>query len=114
MPRPRVARSSRLVPGNSTSELFATVSQICRLKMGFTPSDCAQFCAHHQTLPTATERQAVADKQWAPHLSFFVAQLADFCVVVCVVTLPSMPISVGLARSHSGKGKRQGTCVKPA
>jgi hypothetical protein len=28
---------------------------------GFTPRDCAQFCAHHQTLPSATGGQPFSD-----------------------------------------------------
>ena len=33
--------------------------QVCQFQIvsteGFTPSCCAQFCAHHQTLPSVTE-----------------------------------------------------------
>jgi hypothetical protein len=33
--------------------------QVCQFQIvsteGFTPADCAQFCAHHQTLLSATE-----------------------------------------------------------
>jgi hypothetical protein len=36
------------------------------------------------------------------------------CVVVCVVTLASLPVSKEFGRCRSGTGKGQGRCVGPA
>lgn len=49
-------------------------------------------------------------RQWATAVS----APAPACVVVCVVTLPSLPVSSRLCRCHSGTQERQRTCPKPA
>jgi len=38
----------------------------------------------------------------------------EICVVTCVVTLPSLPLSEGFTPCRSGTGEGQGGCVGPA
>jgi len=38
----------------------------------------------------------------------------EICVVVCIVTLLSLPESGRVGGCHSVTGERQGTCVRPA
>ena len=39
---------------------------------------------------------------------------ARICVVTCVITLPSLPVSGCLTPYHSGTHDRQRMCVEPA
>ena len=55
-------------------------------------------------------RRAFTANTWAQnHLG-----VTKFCVMTCVITLPSLPVAVHLRQSHPVTHKRQQVCLKPS